>query len=209
MARFGSIGTQYFDSAGDPLVSGKIYFYESGTSTFKDTYADVGLTILNTNPVILTAAGRQPNIFFNGSARALLTDSTDVTIEDKDPVGDTSSNNFDAWNSVTIYNVPDIVVGSDDLLYRSFINNNLNNNPTTSPESWEEVQFVQTWNINRTYALNEFVRSSTTGFVYRSLISSNIGNDPAVDTTNWGQPIDSSIITTGQRAAMQAAALSF
>ena len=40
MARFGSLDTQYFNDAGDPLVNGKIYFYESGTTTLKNTYAD-------------------------------------------------------------------------------------------------------------------------------------------------------------------------
>ena len=80
MARFGSIGKQYFDNSGYPLISGKLYFYESGTSTPKTTYADVNQSIPNTNPVILSAAGRQPNIFFNGSAKVVLTDSNTVQI---------------------------------------------------------------------------------------------------------------------------------
>ena len=77
MARFGDFD-QYLDNAGDPLVSGKIYFYESGTTTFKTTYADVNNSIPNTNPVILTAAGRQPNVFFDGVAKAILTNSSMV-----------------------------------------------------------------------------------------------------------------------------------
>jgi hypothetical protein len=35
MARFGSIGKQYFDDSGNPLISGKLYFYEPGTTTPK------------------------------------------------------------------------------------------------------------------------------------------------------------------------------
>ncbi len=80
MARFGEINAQYFDDAGDPLGSGKLYFYESGTTTLKTTYSDINFTIANTNPVILTAAGRQPNIFFDGNAKAILTDKNDVQI---------------------------------------------------------------------------------------------------------------------------------
>ena len=45
MARFGSLDAQYFDDAGDPLISGKVYFYETGTTTLKTTYSDVNLTI--------------------------------------------------------------------------------------------------------------------------------------------------------------------
>jgi len=50
MARLGALGTQYFDDAGDPLINGKIYIFESGTTTPKDTYADINLSILNPNP---------------------------------------------------------------------------------------------------------------------------------------------------------------
>ncbi len=88
MARFRSIGIQYLDGAGDPLIDGKLFFFESGTTTPKDTFADINETILNTNPVILSGEGRQPNIFFTGSARGILTDSDDVQIEERDPIGD-------------------------------------------------------------------------------------------------------------------------
>ena len=87
MARFGSLGTQYFDENGNPLAGGKIYFYQSGTTSPSDTWADEDQTIANTNPVILTADGRQPNIFFGGQRRAVLTDRDDVQIEVRDPVG--------------------------------------------------------------------------------------------------------------------------
>jgi len=45
MARFGEINAQYFDDAGDPLGSGKLYFYDSGTTTPKVTYADINFTV--------------------------------------------------------------------------------------------------------------------------------------------------------------------
>ena len=59
----GYAGTLTFSASGDnnPLISGKLFFFESGTNTDIDTFSDVALAITNTNPVILTAAGRQPN----------------------------------------------------------------------------------------------------------------------------------------------------
>jgi hypothetical protein len=78
MARFGSIGTQYFDNVGDPLSSGYLYFYEQGTTTDKTTYSDLAQTIANTQPVRLTAAGRQPTKFFRLSSQLDSSASTEV-----------------------------------------------------------------------------------------------------------------------------------
>ena len=132
MARFGDLNAQYFDDAGDPLISGKVYFYETGTTTPKTTYSDVNLTIPNTNPVILTAAGRQPNVFFDGVAKAILTSSTNVQILVRDPVGETTSAFGDPWISSKIYSANDVVQGSDGEFYVSLAGNNTNNNPNNN-----------------------------------------------------------------------------
>jgi len=185
MARFGTLGSQYFDSAGDPLINGKIYFFESGTDTDKDTFADVNLTIANTNPVILSGAGRQPNIFFNGTAKSILTDSDDVQIEVRDPVGGESiDGSFSPWDAATIYNHPDIVVGSDSLFYKSITNGNENNDPTSDEVNWSEVRFTTIWNANETYSINRIVEGSD-GLLYTSLIDVNLNNDPTTDDVNW------------------------
>jgi hypothetical protein len=185
MARFGSLGTQYFDNAGDPLISGKIYFKESGTDTDKDTFADVNLSIKNANPVILSGAGRQPNIFYNGSARAILTDSDDVQVEERDPLGGESEEGaFSDWNSITIYNEPDIVVGSDGLFYISITDGNQNNDPTTDAVNWTDSRFIRVWNTNEPYSINRIVEASN-GLLYTSLVNNNLGNDPIGDVVNW------------------------
>jgi hypothetical protein len=193
MARLGSIGTQYFDNAGNPLLYGKIYIYESGTNTFKDTFADVNLSILNTNPVVLTAAGRQPNIFFNGSARIVLTDQngtpTGGQIDVRDPIGGESEEGvFSPWNSITIYNVPDIVIGSDGNFYISITNGNQNNEPPDAV-NWTQIRFTRVWNPNEVYSVGQIVEA-TDGLIYSSLTDNNINNDPIGDTTNW-QPASS------------------
>lgn len=87
MARLGSIGTQYLDNNGKPLGGAKLYFYDTGTTDLATTYSDSAETTANANPVILDAAGRQPDIFYTGFLKIVLTDADDVTIETRDPVG--------------------------------------------------------------------------------------------------------------------------
>jgi len=182
MARFGSLDTQYFDDAGDPLVSGKIYFYETGTTTPKNTYADVNYTILNANPVILTAAGRQPNIFFDGVAKAILTKSDNTQILVRDPVGETESNFGDAWISTKTYQANDVVKGSNGEFYRSLVNNNINNDPVTTTGSWTFLYSVE-WSAGTTYKLGSVVTRNQ--LFYQSLQNANINKDPLTENTWW------------------------
>src|SRR5574343_994362 len=184
MPRFGSIGTQYFDNAGDPLVSGKLYFYETGTNTLKDTFADINLSIPNSNPVILTASGRQPNIFFNGSARVVLAQSNDVQVEVRDPVGSSVEEGvFSPWNPLTIYNLNDIVEYGG-LFYISITNGNQDHDPSATPTTWTQFKLLKVWNQNETYAENDVVQASN-GQMYYSTIAGNLSNDPVTDTVNW------------------------
>lgn len=189
MSRFDILGFQYEDDAGDPLVSGKIYFYEPGTNSPKDTFADVNLTIPNTNPVVLSAAGRPPNIFFSGSARAVLTSADDTQLSVRDPVGgDATDGAFSDWNADTVYNSPDIVVGSDGNFYLSISDGNEGNDPAASPTDWTQVRFIRVWNVNETYDIHQIVQGSG-GLLYRSLTNSNTGNDPVTNLANWGAAV--------------------
>jgi hypothetical protein len=181
MARFGDFD-QYLDNAGDPLVSGKIYFYESGTTTFKTTYADVNNSIPNTNPVILTAAGRQPNVFFDGVAKAVLTNSSDVQIAVRDPVGQTESAFGDQWVATKIYNATDVVLGSNGIFYRSLTNGNQNNNPINTSGFWTLLYSVE-WNAGISYSTGDVVLYGTTQ--YQSLQDSNLNQNPSTVTAYW------------------------
>lgn len=49
---------QFFDNNGNPLASGKIYTYITGTSTPKATYTNKGGLTQHPNPIILDSAGR-------------------------------------------------------------------------------------------------------------------------------------------------------
>jgi len=181
---------QFFDSSGDPLVSGLMYFYEPGTTTDKTTYADVNLSIANTNPVVLSADGRLPNVWFDGTARQVLRESDGTLIWDIDPVGGANiTGPLSEWSPDVTYGLYDIVITSTGVLFRSLIDANTDNNPTSSPTAWEQLEFLRVWNANVTYALNDTAKGSN-GLFFKSLANGNLGNNPTTDAVNWGPPVD-------------------
>lgn len=185
MARLDNPVAQYLDASGDPVPGGKLFFFESGTSTDKDTWVDINLTIKNANPVILDGAGRIPNIFLSGTYKVILKDANDVQIWERDPVGGEAGAQFSEWGSTSIYNIEDIVRGSDDEYYQSLANNNQGNDPVTTATFWTRILFVKVWNTNESYSTSDIVRGSD-GSLYKSLADSNSGNDPTTTPTSWG-----------------------
>jgi hypothetical protein len=192
MARYGDLDTQYFDDAGDPLINGKIFFFESGTTTPKPTFADVNFTIPNAHPVLLTAAGRQPNIFFQGVAKAVLATSAGVQILVRDPVGETASTFGNPWIASKDYNANDVVQGSDGDFYRSLVNGNVNNNPVTTSGSWTFLYSVE-WSAGTTYKTGSVVTYES--IVYQSLQNANLNKNPSTEAAFW-IPIQLSYIAT-------------
>jgi hypothetical protein len=76
---------QYFDTNGNPLSAGKIYFYEAGTLNPLSVYADQGLVTPLSNPVVLDGDGRAPTIWMQGEDyKVILTDLNDVMIQTVD-----------------------------------------------------------------------------------------------------------------------------
>lgn len=75
---------QFFNNNGDPLSSGKVYFYEVGTSTFKDTYTSSAATTVNPNPITLNAGGKSPSggIYGIGTYRQVVRDKNNNLIWD-------------------------------------------------------------------------------------------------------------------------------
>lgn len=61
-----------------PLVGGKVYFYEAGTTTPKDTYTSSTGLVKNTNPVILNARGEADIWLGTGLYKMVVTDADDV-----------------------------------------------------------------------------------------------------------------------------------
>lgn len=73
---------QFIDGNGVPYAGGSVYFYIPNTATPKNTWQNSGETILNTNPVILDAAGRAI-IYGDGDYRQVLQDSLGNTVWDQ------------------------------------------------------------------------------------------------------------------------------
>lgn len=71
----------FLDQNGKPLSSGKVFFYVPSTTTPKTTYSDINLSIPNTNPVVLDAAGRAI-LWGTGNYRQIVQDKNSNTIWD-------------------------------------------------------------------------------------------------------------------------------
>ena len=69
----------YTTATGAPLVGGRLYTYDAGTSTPRPTYSDAAGLVPNTNPVILDARG-EAVIFWSGAYKVVLRDATDVIV---------------------------------------------------------------------------------------------------------------------------------
>lgn len=79
---------QFFGANGEPLVGGKIYTYEAGTTTPVATYVDAGGVTQNTNPIILDSRG-MCNIWLLSTAsyKYVVTDANDVLQFTTDNIG--------------------------------------------------------------------------------------------------------------------------
>ena len=198
MARVIEAFAQFSDKDGNPLPGGQLLFFETNTSTKKDTFSDFSETNPNTNPVILDGEGRAPDIFGTGSYKVQLYDKDGLLIDEFDPVGGTDSLiPFSDWSSDINYQQYAIVQGSDGEFYISEVDDNLNNDPVSdSGANWQQIRFLGVWKTGTTYDVGDVVQTAE-GFLWRSLTSPNQGNDPnADDGTNWSPAIDQTKVKT-------------
>lgn len=83
------IKQQFFDANGDPLVGGKIFTYQAGSSTPLATYTDADGGTPNANPVILDANG-ECNMWIGTAAyKFIIKDANDVVLRTVDKVKQT------------------------------------------------------------------------------------------------------------------------
>ena len=67
---------------GKPLAGGKVYTYEAGTTTPKNTYTTMAGDVPNSNPVILDQNGKAKIFLGDGAYRMRILDSNDALIDD-------------------------------------------------------------------------------------------------------------------------------
>lgn len=200
--RFINPRPQFLDTAGDPLPNGEMNFYENGTLIRKDTFSDANEDNKNANPLPLNADASMPNCFYSGTARVILTyndGSGEQQRFDVDGVGAFGSGSaFDIWNSITEYEDGAIVEASDGEYYRSLQNNNIGNDPTSSPSFWEKISFLRDWNANITYADGDGGVVGSDGKIYASIQAANLNNDPTTSPLWWeiNNPFDQDLNTT-------------
>jgi len=89
--------TTFVDQNGKPLTSGTVDFYVPGTTTRKTTWQDSTQTVLNTNPIVLDAAGRA-QIWGSGAYRQIVKDRNGNIIWDQ--VTSSAGSNSDSGGSV-------------------------------------------------------------------------------------------------------------
>lgn len=141
LSAFAGAGAQFFDDDGVPLVGGKLYSYESGTTTLLTTYTTSTGTVANTNPIILNAAGRTPNEIWLATGvlyKFILTTSTDVLIGTydgvpsiNDPLGINSQlGSIVGTNTITATSTPTLTSYASGTIY-SFIAANTNTGAVT------------------------------------------------------------------------------
>lgn len=190
MARFINPFSQYILSTGSPNAGGILRFFDTGTENPKDVFSDPELNTAIGSEIRLDLSGRIPDIWLNGVYRLRLYTSDGVTqLAQADPIGiDTTNLPFELWLPSNVYNIPDIVKGSDNRLYRSLSDSNQGNDPTTQPSAfWEEILFFPVWNNAGVYRQGELVIASN-GRTYQSQTGANTGNDPTLDDgSNWKQ----------------------
>ncbi len=176
------------------LPGARLYFYENNSSTPKAVYADKSKVTSLGVYVEADSAGIFEPIWLDGTYRATLKYSTNWTsdpvgvvqtgwpIDDVGDIGNFAA--FAAWDSTFTYDITTntFVTGADGKYYKSIQNPNLNKNPVSNPDYWEQIRFQAVWNATRAYVENDIVEWE--GKLYSSKDIVNINHEPP-NLTYW------------------------
>lgn len=190
MSRYVNPAPQIEDLNGKPIVGAKKFLFEPGTVIKKTVYSDSGFGTPQANPVLSLGSGIFPAIFLDGiydeeqqDNSGTATGYDGVTLWTREDIGGAAEGQFELWLNDNTYNIPDIVLGSDDEYYQSIQDGNQGNDPTISPAFWNQVKIIGLWHTDISYSADDIV--IRTGKLYSSLTNSNGGNDPVTDSVNW------------------------
>ncbi len=179
MKRFVNPVPQFLLNNGDLASSGKLYFYENGsTVNKKDTFADEKGTIKNQNPVILSGEGRVPTIWGEGLYSVVFKSSEDVQQWVRHGVElDGSDGQFSDYSPNINYRKNEIA-RYDGSYWISDLSGNLGNTPGPSSSKWTKITFIFSFNPAKAggYATNDIVNNL--GLLYRSTTDNNTTEPP-------------------------------
>lgn len=94
---------QFLDNSGKVLSGGRIDFFDAGTTTRKNTYADSAGSNVNPNPVVLGTSGAA-NIWLDGLYKVRVNSSANATLYTVDNVSAMpyTANSFTEWISLNL-----------------------------------------------------------------------------------------------------------
>jgi hypothetical protein len=180
-------------------------------------YQDKAGTIQHANPVVADQYGRFPAIFLDGLYKAELKNAAGIT-ETGWPIDNVGQDEqivpFGIYQETVTYQENEMVTASTGDWYRSKINTNLGNEPTTSPTEWELIiiplaanftsdEAWATWSdVGGQISLNINVATMITALIAGGLVpSSSFGQSKTANgyqilpgglIINWGSTTTSS-----------------
>lgn len=205
------------DNNGDPLVGGKLYTYEAGTTTPKATFTNADGDIQNANPVILDLNGYANVWLEDGAYKFILKTSADATLWEVDDIQGDSTAAFGSQvvtqaSNLAITNVyaqaivnatatqthslpPAASVGSG--FYYVVNNTSASGTVTVDPDGAETING----------AANYAFTAGTSGIVYTDGSNWFTGFDKAVVAANLSARAANTVITNNTASSAAPAAL--
>ena len=172
------------------LPGARLYFYQNNSSTPKAVYADKNKVTSLGVYVEADSAGIFEPIWLDGTYRATLKYSTNWTtdpigtvqtgwpVDDVGDIGNFAA--FAAWDSTFTYDLSTntFVTGSNGKYYKSTQNPNLNKNPVSNPDYWDEIFIVTNFNASKPngYDTGEIVVFASA--LYASNTDNNVTSPP-------------------------------
>jgi hypothetical protein len=170
---------QFFDSNGDPLSGGFLYFYAAGSSTPQDTYTTSAGSTANDNPITLNSRGESANqIWFteDSTYKAVLKTSAGVEI----------------WSSDNLSGINDTSVAQDEWT------------GGTTPTYISATSFSVTGDQSSTYHVGRRLKSTNTaGTIYSTITAVAYSTVTTVTVVNDSGSLDSglSVVSYGLLSA--------
>jgi hypothetical protein len=167
---------QYEDSAGEPAVGYRLFFYvNNSVGTKQDTYTTAAGTVANTNPIVLNALGQPANGIFFPAGQA-------YTIQYAPPGSDDPPNS-PIWTRNDVYGVNDVTATQDQWVASGVV-----------PTYVSATSFTLPGDQTSTFTPGRRLKTTNSGgTVYSTVLSSTFGALTTVVVQNESGTLDSGL----------------